>query len=75
MSDDVQQPRTPIVQRAGLFVSLCGVGALSALALAPEPQAQAAGAVDVLLAGEPLPPHGDARAQAREFAQREGLAQ
>ncbi len=71
MSDGVPQERTPtLANRAGLFVSLCGVGALSALALAPEPPAQAAGAVDVLLAGEPLPPHGDAQAQAREFAQR-----
>ena len=71
MSDGVEGDRTPsLARRAGLFVALCGVGALSALLLVPEPEAHAARAVELMQAGEPLPPQGDGAGQARALAQR-----
>ncbi len=71
MSENVDAaPTPPLAQRIGLFISLCGVGALTALLLVPEPAAHAARSVDLTLAGEPVDAEGDAGALARALAQR-----
>lgn len=71
MSDNVAPAHTPgLASRAGLFLSLCGVGGLSALLLMPEPPAHAAREVDLQLAGESIAPHAEPAQQARELAQR-----
>lgn len=71
MSENVEMSPTPTrLRRAALFVALCGVGALTALLLVPEPEAHAARAVELALAGRAVEPANDIAVQARELAQR-----
>jgi vancomycin resistance protein YoaR len=71
MSDDVDlMPAPSLARRAGLLATLCGVGGLSALLFVPEPEAHAAQAVQIALAGTPVEPVAEPRLQAHALSQR-----